>query len=447
MYLHRFEIQNIRSIEWVHWEVAREQAAGWHVIIGDNGSGKSSLLRALALTLVGPSDAMALRQDWGSWVRDWWPADLVAAFARDRPQHGAEVDYARTRIQVDRDKEYDKFSKGGRTVERSLLEIGLSFKRVEGGHVELKKRPRLPFDPARHVWGTGDGWFSASYGPFRRFFGGDKDLEKLNYTHPKLARHLSVFGEGVALTECITWLKDLHYKQLDHKPEGDLLTPLREFINQDGFLPHKTRLKSISPDGVLFEDGNGYPVLVENLSDGYRSILSMTFELIRQLALAYGSRRVFDPNDPSRVIAPGVVLIDEIDAHLHPTWQRRVGLWFRKHFPNLQFVVTTHSPLVCQAADHGTVYRLPRPGTNEEGTMVAGKDLYRLLYGNVLDAYDTELFGEDVGRSDAGREKMGRLAELNTKELTTKLTAAEKREQARLREQLSAVADASEDDE
>ena len=52
-------------------------------------------------------------------------------------------------------------------------------------------------------------------------------------------------------------------------------------------------------------------------------------------------------------MAPGVVLIDEVDAHLHPTWQRRIGLWFREHFPKLQFIVSTHSPLICQAATVG----------------------------------------------------------------------------------------------
>ena len=47
----------------------------------------------------------------------------------------------------------------------------------------------------------------------------------------------------------------------------------------------------------------------------------------------------------------GVILIDEIDAHLHPAWQKRIGFWLKAHFPNIQFIVTTHSPFICQAAD------------------------------------------------------------------------------------------------
>lgn len=180
-------------------------------------------------------------------------------------------------------------------------------------------------------------------------------------------------------------------------------------------------------------DGSGCSVSVLELSDGYRSILSMTFELIRQMVAIYGPDRVFAPGDPTRIIPPGVVLIDEVDAHLHPTWQREIGKWFTKHFPNIQFIVSTHSPLVCQAAEHGTIFRLPRPGTDETGEMVTGRDLERLVYGNVLDAYGTDLFGESVEQSDTGRERLERLAQLNVKELRKGLTDEERREQEALR--------------
>lgn len=242
-----------------------------------------------------------------------------------------------------------------------------------------------------------------------------------------------MFDESVALTEGLRWLQQLQFKKLEGDPEGDLLGPLKEFINQPEFLPHQARLENITSKEVMFVDGNGYRVPVEELSDGYRSILSMTFELIRQLAATYGPKRVFHPKDPTKVDVPGVVLIDEVDAHLHPTWQRRVGLWFREHFPKLQFIVTTHSPLVCQAAEVGTVWRLPKPGTDEEARQVTGVELDRLLYGNVLDAYGTGLFGEGVSRSQASKNRLERLAALNLKEARKGLTAAERKEQKALR--------------
>jgi predicted ATP-binding protein involved in virulence len=139
---------------------------------------------------------------------------------------------------------------------------------------------------------------------------------------------------------------------------------------------------------------------------------------------------------------PGVVIIDEVDAHLHPPWQRRIGDWFCKFFPKLQFLVTTHSPLVCQAAEKGSVWRLPTPGSDSPGGRVEGDELKRLIYGNVLEAYSTEIFGRDVNRSDASAAKLQRLALLNRKLLRGELGPLEKQELQGLRAALPMAANA-----
>jgi hypothetical protein len=293
------------------------------------------------------------------------------------------------------------------------------------------------------VKGQSKGLFSSGYGPFRRFTGGDKDYQDSFESSPRLTAHLSIFGEKVALTECLDWLQQLRFKQLEKKEEGNLLTSIIEFVNQSNFLPFNARIKDISSDGVTFIDGNDCELPVEELSDGYRSILSMTFDLIRQLVRVYGFDQVFDPNDPTKIIAPGVVLIDEIDVHLHPTWQRRIGIWFREHFPKIQFIVTTHSPLICQAASVGTVYRLPQPGSDEQGEMITGQMLDRLVYGNVLDAYGTEVFGEGITRSEVSKEKLARLAQLNQKAKYETLTEEEQEERQQLKSIMSTNPDIS----
>lgn len=414
MYLTRFTIENIRAIRKLEWEVPLQQAPGWHVILGDNGSGKSSVLRAIALALVGPHEALSLRQDWDGWRR------------------GEEL--SGVRLYLTSEPRFDRAEgkKVGARALHSIVGAWFSSSRPGGGPSWTWSTSSRRFvEPP--LWEGKTGWFSAAFGPFRRFTGGNEDYEKIFEFYPRLARHLSVFDESVALTEGLRWLQQLQFKKLEKDPEGALLDPLTKFINQPEFLPHHARLEKISSREVLFVDGNGYRVPVAELSDGYRSILSMTFELIRQLAATYGPKKVFHPKDPTRVDVPGVVLIDEVDAHLHPTWQRKVGLWFRKHFPRMQFIVTTHSPLVCQAAEEGTVWRLPRPGTDEEARQVTGVELDRLIYGNVLDAYGTGVFGEGITRSERAKERLQRLAALNMKELRKGLTAAERREQAALR--------------
>lgn len=85
---------------------------------------------------------------------------------------------------------------------------------------------------------------------------------------------------------------------------------------------------------------NGTPLVLNQLSDGERGLLAMLFDITRRLSIANP-----DLDDP---IAEGsaVILIDEIELHLHPLWQRQVLRRFKKIFRNCQFVATTHSPLV-----------------------------------------------------------------------------------------------------
>ena len=136
---------------------------------------------------------------------------------------------------------------------------------------------------------------------------------------------------------------------------------------------------------------------------------------------------------------PGVVLIDEIDAHLHPTWQTRIGQWFTKYFPNLQFIVTSHSPLICRGCVdesgklNGSIWRLAAPGSDESSGILNDTDRDRLLYGNVLDAYGTGVFGTTTSRSKKGNIKMNRLAELNVKSMIGLLSEKDEHEMQELK--------------
>ncbi len=423
MYITRVDILNVRSISTLTWEIEPEQARGWHVMIGDNGAGKTSVLRSIALALIGAPEGEALQQSWKTYVRSMTSdasiqVDLLANKTYDR-WIGREVRpiHERWRASV-------------------ALPVGPNVQLVNVA-VDGRSGFRNFHDPR---WQQKSGWFSVSYGPFRRFTGGTREEERLQEDKPISGRHVSLFRENIALAESLRWLESLQFKKLERDPDGDLLDAIREFVNQDGFLPNNTRLWQVSSRGVQFMDGNGSVVLLEDLSDGYRSILSMTFELIRQLALTYGPERVFDPSDRTRINLPGVVLIDEIDVHLHPTWQRQIGLWFREHFPYMQFIVTSHSPFVCQASTVGTVYRLPTPGTDEEGRMITGIELQRLLYGNILEAYGTELFGEAMTRSKESYRRLHKLAGLNVEELRRKLTMPELQERQQLRDTLPTTA-------
>ncbi|MFT4624329.1 MAG: energy-coupling factor transporter ATP-binding protein EcfA2 [Myxococcota bacterium] len=362
-YVKRITIENFRPLRNVVWELpAGTEPAGWHVVIGDNGSGKTSLLKAVSLALLAHDATKSLRIEPGSFVGGAGAKTSCQLTMADGP--GRRWDATR------------------------------------------------PFGPTGRPAASG---YHASFGANRRF-GGAWSAKQLEGSDPVAARHASLFDPTWALGDLVGWLKDL---RLDEDPSVSGKTALswvKTFVNQPGLLPD-AQLIDVRSSGPVFRDGGGQELGIEALSDGYQSAVGLTLEVLRQLFAAYPPADVLQRDEHGRIVVgiPGLVLIDEVDAHLHPTWQQRIGVFFQRHFPRVQFLVTTHSPLVCRAAEVGTIYRLPRPGTDETGAMIVGQDRERLLFGDVLDAYGTEVFGADVTRGSRGQAMFDRLAELNTK--------------------------------
>lgn len=84
---------------------------------------------------------------------------------------------------------------------------------------------------------------------------------------------------------------------------------------------------------------NGISLNVSQLSDGEKCTMAMFGDLARRLSIA-------NPLLDNPLLGEGVVLIDEIELHMHPSWQRNVLKQLRETFPNIQFIITTHSPIV-----------------------------------------------------------------------------------------------------
>lgn len=411
MHIRRIEIENVRSIARLVWQLPEGQPGpGWHVILGDNGSGKSTFLQATAMALMGPRHMLGLRQGWDTVLR-----------------HGTKSGEASL------SGSWAFPDRCGFELQRSDVQVYPVYTSSRTGR--WSKQQDEDFDS------KGVDGFTASFGPMRRFTGGDPIPAEQSKSLPVLARHLSLFEEDIALPESLNWLTTLRlqeYERLERNAANDGATPsllarIRAFVNHGNLLPTGVRMAAVNSDGVHFLDAGGFQVRVTDLSQGFRSVLSLTFELIRQLAAEFGPDAVFDPQDPTKIVAAGIVLIDEIDAHLHPTWQRQIGPWFRAHFPNVQFLVTTHSPLICQAAEVGSVFKLPTPGTEETGRMLEGVELQRVLYGDILDAFSTGAFGPGQTRSEHGQRLLRELAELNVREVGIGLTDEEAARQEELR--------------
>ncbi|MEH1923080.1 AAA family ATPase [Nostoc sp.] len=119
----------------------------------------------------------------------------------------------------------------------------------------------------------------------------------------------------------------------------------------------------------------GKELIVNQLSDGEKCLLAMVGDLARRLAIA-------NPSLPDPLQGSGVVLIDEIELHLHPKWQREIIPALTRTFPNCQFIVTTHSPQVISQVKPEGIYILEK---TDEGVVAKrpessfGRDSNRIL--------------------------------------------------------------------
>jgi energy-coupling factor transporter ATP-binding protein EcfA2 len=433
MHLNKLEIRNIRALHEVRMRFGH--APGWHVILGENGAGKTTLIRAISAALVGPGEILRLDPDFSTWVT----------------QGQAEGNIW---LELLRDPAYDKRSgregaKGGVQDIRELT-CAIRIRNVNGPERpdwrmtddtgERLKDGTLKRDqrhPDFYVWGAGAGWFSAAFGPYRRFSGGDAALESFYVRNPKIGAHLTAFKENAALTESVVWLKDQLLRSLaGGQEETRVLAAIRGLINQAGLLPEGYALHQITPDGPYFTIPSGGQIHLYELSEGIKSVTSLAFELIRLLLRTYPADAVLgqyldEDAENQHIPVPGVVLIDEIDVHLHPTWQSRIGHWFVRTFPEIQFIVTTHSAFICRGAS--TVWHIhPAEGTGGMRVrQVTGDALARLRSGDILDAYGTGIFGP-VTRDGQAAEALNRLAALNLRFYRDEITPDETEQRNRL---------------
>jgi hypothetical protein len=420
MHIQRVEISNIKGLRSATLEFGAAPLAGWHVVLGDNGSGKTTIIRAIAAALVGPQDVAGLRVDWEAWFGpdmrtprvEVWPA----ANPTDDPAEGADS------------------RGGGEAQPKAAPQVSLELwatrshpsgatgaVQVWGGvHVEGAFRP--PRAPV--------GWFSAAFGPSRSFADSGGDYRRIFDSSPRVARHISAFREHLALRETELWVVDL---QRDGRL--DEVNAIRSFLNVGDDLPHGLRLQAVSNRELRFLDGPGAEVPLAELSGGAQSVLGLALELLRQMAACWGGLlEVLDPTT-STVRRSGVVLIDEVDAHLHPSWQATIGAWLTARFPQVQFVVSTHSPLVCRAIrETGRVFRLrPAAQGGDQVEAVSGTDRDILWLGGLEQALESAAFQLDLGMSPAGVESLARYRALRLAGRERDLNDAERAELQRLR--------------
>ncbi|MFF2744969.1 AAA family ATPase [Kitasatospora sp. NPDC058048] len=418
MYIKRLVVKNIKGFEHADLDFCEdgENYAGWCVITGDNGSGKTALLKSIALSLLGPSDARALIPDLRGWATEGFDSGTISL--EIKPNH-----------------EYDKSSRGGFPIQ-STFWAEVEFERennawtMSPADVFRNKKKGAVNGP----WAPGTaGWFTLGYGPFRRLYGSSPEAQRLMVIPGRIPRFATLFKEDATLSECEQWVKQLNYKKLESKLtesiESVTLDNLLKILG-DNFLREGVQIDEVNSDGIWLTDSANRRMPLSDMSEGYRSALAMLIDIFRHMVEVYGPSDIVKMNEDGihYVNRPGVVVIDEVDSHLHPAWQREIGFWLKQHFPLVQFIVTTHSPLVCQAADNGRIYHIPQPGQGEP-FMLTEEDYARVIAGKPDEILLTPAFGLRNTRSPRAVTARTRRARLKAKEMAgANLAPEEQRE-------------------
>lgn len=314
--------------------------APFTILLGDNGTGKSTLLQLLVK--MRPFEMPHLDPKWGT----GFFLKGEAARSAGGPQHvratyawGGGLDAPSYRI--------EKISKDQDPPDSTWVSDLLhspAWQLVLLGYGASRQMSAKPLDIGRL-----DGLFSPSGEDVRTKTLFDESTELINGEAWLLETDYTARMPGPGQERARKRFEKVKQLLIKLFPDDDVEDLSCEAVDQG------------SPTGrvAVFAKTPYGKVPLRQLSLGYRTLCAWMVDLAARLYARY-------PNSASPLAEPAVVLVDEIDLHLHPRWQRQLFQRLGTLFPNVQWIVTAHSPLVVQAAPEGTnVVVLRRPTSKD----------------------------------------------------------------------------------
>ena len=401
MFLQRIELENVRSIEHLELDFKTNSAASrrWTILLGENGTGKSSVLRSIALITAGSAALSELLLKPDSWVRLGAKdcrieADLVTADGEER-------------------------------------RISLSWSRGQNIR-DLFEQNKLKLDQLDSALAHSTrSYFTVGYGASRRLGSARFASQNFDSNQHRRARNVAtLFSNDAVMNPLDTWAMDLDYRK---SKQGFEI--VRETMSE--LLPG-VKISRIDRDKreLLFETPDG-ELPLDQLSDGYQNMAGWCGDLLYRITETYE-----DYKNPLK--ARGLLLVDELDLHLHPVWQRLLKQFLKEKMPNLQILATTHSPLTAQEAGEDELYFLRRSSRTGASELEKYEGAPNKLFTHQV--LLSPAFGFDSTNSKKV-EDMRQSYEKLSKRGEKKLNKKEKTEFRRLREELGEIPDWSRETE
>jgi predicted ATPase len=338
MWVEEVKLENIKCFDNISIKLGTdEKPYSWVTLLGENGGGKSTILQALGLLLAGPEGSQLLLKRPTGWLRN-------------------ELKYGTISTRIHKGEN----DPGEFGTDKKRKAFGYSF--FITGEQKLNIRNQQFTEPTifpntaqilswlreNALSSKGKGWFAIGFGAFRRLTRDSQIIIPSLQPPTRYTNFLTQFNENEPLAAFERWLVYLDYRIVKDK---DIVAEKQKKLGIEAInkvLPDGVSFDSVNSEGRIIFDINGQKVPTITLSDGYRSVLALAGDLIWRLLEAF-------PDSEEPLKEEGVILIDELDIHLHPTWQRTIASWLRGQFPNLQFIVATHSPLIAAGAGKDAV--------------------------------------------------------------------------------------------
>lgn len=290
------EIENFRGVAElrIDFPTFASRGAPWTMLLGENGQGKTSVLQAIAIALMGAAERTRLKLQSDELIHQEADSCAITIYVADGRSR---------RLTMARNS--GRWAVEGDDTPAALAAYGAG---------------RIP--------------------PVRR----TATLPRLSRKRPRVQ---SLFDPHSRLTPLRAWATGLDRGAFNYAART--LTTVT--LEHDAYL-------EVEGDEIMLKRARG-SIPLDQLSDGYRATMVLAADVLRYFSLRYGDMES----------ARGLVVIDELGAHLHPRWQMRVVEAFREAFPQLQFICTTHDPLclrglyndetvVLRRAPNGRIFRL-----------------------------------------------------------------------------------------
>lgn len=378
------KLSNYKSFDFLELSFSSESSTT--VLVGNNGCGKSTVLEAIRKCLTHLSSRLATKSPNG---------DLIDEIEIKNGKDFSSIDV--------------EFEIENQVINMDLVqEAALSSRRVRGSYTQINDicqilRKANESDPKlslplfcsytverandvttkdieesdeikdEHIWNKAKAYSKSLSGKadFKLFFRWFKELiesdNELSTVADKLRVKINakeaeinspILKDLITKNPSLEELLESHKKELaDYKKQLNSLYTIDEKSLDTVksaiymFLPGFSNLRLQRKPLDLTLEKNGIELSVLQLSQGEKSILALVADIARRLSL-------LNSRSPSPLEGAGIVLIDEIDLHLHPSWQQKIIQRLESTFPNIQFVVTTHSPQVCHTVESSSIWLL-----------------------------------------------------------------------------------------